>query len=372
MWRALRKTVLTEHGRRVGWLAGLCFAFATVTHRPSLYAGAALLASLVLLAWIGAAFASRSVVATWECPARVHAGEVFPLRLRMRNRGFLPLCGIEIREPGNLDGPPAAVAGGLRPGAEIPMEVRGRVRRRGRHDLEAPILSVRWPFLLAVSVRPVGEDREILAFPRRVPVPAAALRSPAAEAAPEEAVSAALRGGALFRGVRDWTPGDAPRAIAWRQSARHGRLLSREFEREDAGRAVVLLDADVRDLAAPDRAAALERACSLAASLLLRLKAEGRRTAFAAYTPGPVVVASVSSARGLGLALEALALLEPPARRDPRRDPLALLPPGTLRGARVLLVKAGHGAPRTVRGPRGVEIRVLPSLRATIAPGVKP
>jgi len=371
MWRALRRTAWTKNGRAVFQIACLLFGAALATHRPSLYAAAALLASLVVVAILGAAFAWSRLEATWECPSRVHADEVFPLRMRLRNRGFLAVCGVEIREPGKRKGPPAVVSGLLRPGADLPIDVGGRLRRRGLQWLEAPLLTIRWPFMLAAAEGALGEDREVLAFPRRIPVPGHLLRSPAAESAAEETAAAAQRGGDHFRGVRDWVPGDAPRAIAWRSSARHGRLLSREFEREDTGRAVVLLDADVRDLAPSNRAAALERACSLAASLLLRLRTEGRRVTFAAFTPDPVVVRSLSTARGLGRALEALALLAPPDRRDPRRDPLALLPARDLRGARVLLVKAALGSPRSVRGPRGVEIRVVPSLRAVFEPGVR-
>ncbi len=112
----------------------------------------------------------------------------------------------------------------------------------------------------------------------------------------------------------------------------------------------------------------MERACSIAASLLLRLRARGRRTAFAAFTPEPVLVPSVLAARGMGRALEALALLVPPDRKDPRRDPLALLPASALRGARVLLVRAAPGRSRTRRGPGGAEIREIPALRATFEP----
>ena len=362
-WGAWGSTVPTKGGRRVVE-AGLVFlVFGLATGRPSLFAGASLLLGLYAVGHLGAVYAGRSLLLSWDCPARVFAGESFPVRVTVRNAGRASIAGVEVHEPPPGGVRPAAVLARVDPEAALPVDVLARVRRRGYHRLAAPRLAVRWPLRLAVSICLAGEERDVLAYPRRVAVPPRALRSPAPETAARESAAAVPRGGELFRGVREWSPGDPPRSIAWRASARHGRLLTREFEREDTGRAVVVLDADARDLPAADRASAVERACSLAASLVLRLRTEGRRTAFAAWTPDPVLVPSVAGERALGRALEAMALLEAPGRRDPRRDPLALLPPGMLRGARVVVVKAATGPVRAARGTRGCEVVTVPAMR---------
>ncbi len=367
---AIRTTVPTREGFALLVIAVNLLVFAYLTKRPSLYAGGSLALALYAAGHLGAAYAGASLEATWDCPSRVYAGDVFPLRISMRNLGRSAVTGIEVFEPGLAGIRAAAVLPLLAPGAPSSVEVRGRVRHRGHHRLAAPRLRVAWPFRLAVAVVDGGEDREVLAYPRRIPVPSRALRSLAPEMSSRELAAAVPRGGELFRGVRDWAPGDPPRAIAWKASARHGRLLTREFEREDTGRAVVLLDVDTRDLRADrlTRQDAVERACSLAASLLLRLRAEGRRASFAAWTPDPVHVPSVSGERSLGRALEAIALLRTPGRTEPKRDPFTLLPAGSLRGARVLLVKAASGPVRTSRGPRGAEVVTVPALHATFTP----
>jgi len=367
---ALGATRPTRPGARVLYGGGLFLAVAFATGKPSFYAGASLLLALYLVGHLGAAYAWRSLEIRWDCPSRVFAAAPFPVRLLVHNRGRAFLAGIEIlREELSAEKWRTPARFAVRAGAAIPVEVRGLVRHRGRHRLAPPRIEVRWPFGLAVALWDTPGEREVLAYPRRVGVPSRAIRSRAPEVSRREVAAAVPRGGELLRGVRGWAPGDAPRAIAWRASARHGKLLTREFEREDAGSAIVALDADARDLPANDRTAAVERACSLAASLLLRLRAEGRRTALAAWTPEPVFLGSVAGERALGRALEALALLEPSPRSSPRRDPLALVPRGTLRGARVLLVKAGRGVERTTRGAGGTAVVTLPSLHAGYRPG---
>jgi uncharacterized protein (DUF58 family) len=368
---AVGATRPTKVGANVLYVAGLFLAVALATGRPPLYAGAALLLSLYAVGHVGAVYARRSLSIGWDCPPRVYAGTVFAVRVLARNRGRASLSGIRVAGEASpsLNGRrrPARLAAA--PGAVATVEIGTVVRHRGRHRLGLPRIEVTWPFGLAVASWEDLGEKSVLAYPRRVAVPSRAIRSRAPEVSRREVAAAVPRGGELLRGLRGWVPGDPSRAIAWRASARHGSLLSREFEREDAGRAVVALDVDARGMSAMDRTAAVERACSLAASLLLRLRAEGRRTALAAWTPEPLYLGSVSGERALGRALEELALLSAPVRREPRRDPLSLVPAAALRGARVVLIKAAKGPERTRRLPGGTEVVTVPSLHATFHPG---
>jgi uncharacterized protein (DUF58 family) len=368
-----RATRPTAAGSALLYSEGLLLLAACLTDRPALYAGASLLLALAVVGFLGTVSAARSLEVSWDGPSRVFAAEPFPLRLLVRNRGRIAVTGIEFFPSGSPERTrrPGAVLREVPAGASVPLELATRVRHRGRHRLVPPRIATSWPFGLFRARLAPAEERTVLAYPRRVPVPPRALRSRAPEISAREVAAAVPRGGELLRGVRGWSPGDAPRAIAWRASARHGKLLTREFEREDAGRAVVALDLDTRDLRSPAsvRADAVERACSLATSLVLRLRAEGRRTALVLFDPEPVVLLSLTGERSLGRALETLALVESPGRSEPRRDPLSLLPPAALRGARVLLVKAAIGSPSTARGPHGSEVITLPALHATFLPG---
>ncbi|HEU4395553.1 MAG TPA: DUF58 domain-containing protein [Planctomycetota bacterium] len=364
---ALRATRPTKAGVVVLWIESIAMVAAWGTGRADLYAAAALLLAFYLVGHFGAAYAAASLEVDWHCPERVFAGEEFPIVVTLRHRGRVAIAGVEVHEARPGDAGPAGTAASVPGRSTARAEARGRVRRRGLHLVPPPTAAVRWPFHLAQALCSAGDAREVFAYPRRVPTSAALTRSLAPEASLQTA-AATPRGGAEFRGLRDWALGDPPRAIAWRATARHDRMISREFDREEAGRAVVALDADARDLPAGERGGAVERACSLAASHLLRLRAEGRRVSFAAFAPEPRVVAGAAAGRGLGRALEVLAELEPPPRTGPRRDPLSLLPPSALRGARVLLVRAAAGAVSRRRGPHGSEVVVLPSLRGSGAP----
>jgi uncharacterized protein (DUF58 family) len=367
---ALISTRPTDLGWKVLYASGALLLFGYATERASLFAGASLLLGLYAVGHLGTAYAARSLRIAWDCPSRVHASEPFGIRLVLRNAGLAGISGIEVSEPAPSRDRTLHLHPLLEAGASAELEIPGIVRRRGFHRLPPPRVVLRWPFLLAESRRSAGEERELLAYPRRVPVPSRALRSGIPETSSREQAAVLPRGGELLRGVREWSPGDPARAIAWRASARHGTLLTREFEREDSGRSLVLLDADPRDLPAATRSAAVERACSLAASLVLRLRSEGRRVAFGTRAPEPVFVPSAAAPAALGRVLETLSLLEPPARRTPRQDPLGVVPAAALRGSRVILVRAAIGPARSMRDPRGFEVLTIPSLHATYRPEV--
>ncbi len=366
---AFRATRLTPGGQ---WFVQVSLAVGVVAfaggYGPA-YAAFSLLAALCLVGYGGAVHAGRRLDLEWTGPSRVFAHEEFVVRLVIRNRSRLPLGPVEVRPAGvrPLDRAPAALVPMVAGRGSAVAEVVTSLRRRGAHRVRGPGLVVGWPFGFAEFQAAPGSETEILAYPRRVPVPPRLLAgaSPAADA--RRSRPTPPRGGDLLRGLRDFVPGDAPRGVAWRATARHGRLLSREFEREDRAGAVVLLDADARDLPPGDRRTATERACSVAASLLLRLRADGRRVAFGAWTPRPVWIPAAGSRAGIAEALEALARLVPPGPRAPRRDPLDLVPAAHRRGADVLVVSARGGGERRMPGRRGATVVSVGAMRATFA-----
>jgi len=49
--------------------------------------------------------------------------------------------------------------------------------------------------------------------------------------------------GRLFEGLREWVPGDEPRIIDWKATARHGKLIARQYEDERRQRVMIAVDA---------------------------------------------------------------------------------------------------------------------------------
>lgn len=201
----------------------------------------------------------------------VAAGDGATVTLRVtgwpvRNR-VIRLLDWEIR-PGL---PETARAEPRRPGF-----IRGEIRQqitfgglpRGEHRFAPPGVSLADPFGLARVRRASRADTRVLVLPRTVPVLVPFWESGAARRAGQH--TGMLRGRAELGGVRDYESGDPLSLIHWAQTARRGRLQTKELHGESGRGAtlIVLLDAraDPANGEAPD--GPFEVAVAAAASLV--------------------------------------------------------------------------------------------------------
>jgi uncharacterized protein (DUF58 family) len=154
-------------------------------------------------------------------------------------------------------------------GERIEATYRVPTARRGRHELGPLLAIVSDPLGLARRVWEVVDVTDIIVRPRVHPVlsprragggdqdpRAEGTRVPAFEPAGE------------FLALRDYEPGDDPRRVHWRSSARLGELVVRQDEAAAPGRVVLLLD--TRRSAHDD--ASFEIAVEAIASLATRLR----------------------------------------------------------------------------------------------------
>lgn len=142
--------------------------------------------------------------------------------------------------------------------------------RRGVYPLRTVTLSTAFPFGLFRKERDLDVPGEIVVWPRTDrPVPAP---SPPGGRVPRSGAGVAgahgLRG--EYRGLRAYRPGDDPRDIHWRSSARLRDPVLREYERDGAETLWICLDLSC----APGDAA--EVAVEAAASLAGEAMGEGR------------------------------------------------------------------------------------------------
>jgi uncharacterized protein (DUF58 family) len=223
----------------------------------------------------------------WTGASRVYRtapGSTLKLEAELRNRGVDGVRGVAVRplassmlgvvvEPATLDLPP-----GARARVDLTVEAR-RVGRWGVHGLA-----------LEIRGTPLGGDGLyevplLFANPLGVEVLPASL----------EALLASPRGGRARRGseagrpanvagdgdelreLRDHVPGDPFKRIAWKASARRGRLLVREMEREDRDVVWLVLDASVELWAGEVGAAPLDRVVEEVASVATRHLRRGDR-----------------------------------------------------------------------------------------------
>jgi uncharacterized protein (DUF58 family) len=257
-------------------------------------------------------------------PRGVTAGNPARIRYEVTNlRGRVPSFALEVGEatlPGRGFLPliPAGEKAATRP--EI------RLTHRGVFPLEAVHVSTTFPFGLFKKSRDIPLKGELVVWPRsdrrlRPPSPSGG-RSHRSGTVPMPGHG--VRG--EYRGLRNYRPGDDPRDIHWRTTARLGHPVVREYDESNAETLWICLDHRGR----PGQRA--EAAVEMAASLAARAFRQGRRFGFA-YSGG-MIEAGLGPGQ-LERILGALARIQfstdsgpltPPA--DPRHCVLVSLRPG--------------------------------------------
>jgi uncharacterized protein (DUF58 family) len=293
---------------------------------------------LILASGVLSELCLRELEVTRRPPSSIHAGAPYLMGIAVRNqKKRLPTFSLEVEDL-VAEKPVDRRCYYLKLPAGRVQETayRNTLNRRGYHELTGFRLSTRFPFGLIRKSRDIQAPMRLLVYPALMPVPEHIVYGKKAEEGRKQTRSPSRRGD--FYGLREFRPGDDPRDIHWRASARRGRLFLRESEDETSRRVAILLE----DLASGDgsddrdeNAAAFEGAVSMAASLAVQLLRRGFHVGLAAgatYLPpgaGPAHAAQI---------LETLALVQPGTGRA--------VPATTLRGLARL-----HVRPR-VSGPQ--------------------
>jgi uncharacterized protein (DUF58 family) len=223
----------------------------------------------------------------WAGTARVHRlarGGRVVLEAELRNRsgetvrcvGLRPIASSMLRaqaEPALLDLPP-------RGRASVAVTVDApRVGRWGVHGLALEVRGTALggeglyevPLLFA---SPLGLE----VLPRSLAVLTSSPRGGRARRASDMGRPAAFAGeGDELRELREHAPGDPFRRIAWKASARRGRLLVREMERDDRDVVWLVVDASVELLAGEPGSAPLDRVIEEASDRATRHLQRGDR-----------------------------------------------------------------------------------------------
>jgi uncharacterized protein (DUF58 family) len=168
----------------------------------------------------------------------------------------------------------------LRPGEKRELVVEALFPRRGVVRVPDAGLLSRFPMGLFRKYRRAGLSREIVVFP----VPES---SPVPDTPPEDARGGrphVSRRGSGFdiRTLRDFAPGDDPRDMHWKQSARMRRWIVREREAERDRAVVLTIDNALADPKDPAALEVLERIISRCAAQAIVLLARGGEVGFQA------------------------------------------------------------------------------------------
>ena len=150
-------------------------------------------------------------------------------------------------------------------------KVELRFPRRGVFRQDAFGIRTRFPFGFFEKTREVKSKIEMIVYPRVEPAEQFYEVLPLLSGE----MSSFYRGrGHEMHSLRDYQPADSVRFVDWKVTAKSGRMMVREFAREDERRVMLVLDpflgpprAELGGLAAAEHAERFERAVSMAASL---------------------------------------------------------------------------------------------------------
>jgi uncharacterized protein (DUF58 family) len=341
-WRHVfpRGLSFTREGR-VYVIVTLGVGFAAVnTGNNLLYLVLGMMLGLIVISGVLSEIALRGVSVRRLLARRAEEGVVFPVELTLRNeKRRAASFSVELRD--EIDGTPFQRRRFLLrvgPAEERSIAYRCELHRRGPAVFDGIIVSTRFPFGLFEKTRYFKLEDEALVHPGRIDV--ATPRLP--QASQEGAGAIERRGlGQEFRELRAMAPGDDPRRIDWRSTARlGGEPLIRETDREVRGAVEIALDA----APAADTPAAREE-------VEQRIRAAGT---FARDLAGRgFAVSLVTSGRGEGAggAADVSILLDRLARLDPRA--LSAAPPPVASAPGAILI-----------GPRAAALG--PSVRAAV------
>lgn len=144
-----------------------------------------------------------------------------------------------------------------------------------------------------------------------------------------------------YHGLRDYRPGDSPRWIHWRTSARLGQPMVKEFEQQHEQDLAVLIDPWLpRSKVTPEQREAVEEAIRFVATLCYETcRQSGRRLVLGWTGAAPGLRQGPSSIKLLHELLEQLAVMRP-ASEGGLAALLDALPPSTLREAIFVVVSS--------------------------------
>ncbi|HEY6904973.1 MAG TPA: DUF58 domain-containing protein, partial [Candidatus Acidoferrales bacterium] len=143
-------------------------------------------------------------------------------------------------------------------------KVELRFPHRGVYRQDAFGIRTRFPFGFFEKTRRVESNMEITVYPPVEPTDQFYEVLPLLSGE----MASHFRGrGHELHSLRDYQPTDSGRLVDWKVTAKSGRLMVREFAREDERRVMLVLDPYIGKVTAPESAARFERAVSLAACI---------------------------------------------------------------------------------------------------------
>jgi len=296
------------------------FVWAILREANLLLLVAGMLSGPVLLSWRLASATLRRLDVRRQAPRAVHAGEPLTVGVEVHNArrrlGTWALVvedrlGRENEATRNRSAGAEVLFSYVPPGATRRLAYRSRLPQRGRYRLGPLTVSTRFPFGLLRREVSFASSETLTVLPRlgRLTV-AWSLRAAEVFEGPERGRRPTREPGEFF-GVREWQSGDSTRWVHWRSTARHGTLVTRQFERPGGRDVAVLVDLWQPGEPSDEDLENVELAVSFAATVVADLcRKGGVRLWLGVAGAEPASVSGPASKRLMEEALERLAVAE--------------------------------------------------------------
>lgn len=188
-------------------------------------------------------------------------------------------------------------------------------KRRGLHELDRYQLGTSFPFGFIKRARTLRHKEHVLVLPAL----AAVDRTLLAQFRSAEQTGATLRprpgGQDEFYGLKEYRPGESPRSIYWRRSARTGTLVAKQMTQVAPPRLLMLLDTYLADRSA-EQHVLVERTIAMAASVASAAIEEGLAVGMYAWSGDWIGVHPTRGKRHRDDLLSLMARLPPNATHD--------------------------------------------------------
>ncbi len=179
-----------------------------------------------------------------ERAQRTSVGRIHEERILLRNHGRLPKLWLEVRDHSDLPNHGAGRVIDFLPGnGERSWIVRTLCGQRGRFTLGPITLRSSDPFGIFENTRELNVVEHLVVWPQTVDLPT--FSPPIGRLTGGEALQRRTHHITTnVSGVREYYPGDSFNRIHWKSTARHGRLIVKEFELDPSADIWLFLDMD--------------------------------------------------------------------------------------------------------------------------------
>ncbi len=274
--------LITKRGVAFLAVTGTLYGLAWLTHIGWFYVAVSPVLAALLVNLLLPPLTIRGLVAERQLKGdrdgrhqQIFEDDTVTVEIRLSNRSLLPKIVLTLHDDCPLaapgEEPRGFLIGALRPGGRTVASYEVQSYRRGLYSFAPLRVETAAPFGLFRSTRSIAAPLEATVYPKVLPVEA----SPYQGALQGESADLQVPGPTgEFRGSREFQHSDSLRNIHWRNSARRGSLMVREFDKTPEGELRIAFNPGV-DLG-KGRDTTLEYAIKIAASMARRSFREGR------------------------------------------------------------------------------------------------